>query len=74
MLPFLRPKKAVAAPQVVNMSKNSHNNEQNHGLLACAHELIHAQSFKDAEGIAKALRAAFEILSSETSNELDRYE
>lgn len=43
--------------------------EENHGLIACAEDLIRAISQKDPQHIALALRAAFQILESEPHEE-----
>lgn len=72
MLPFLKPK--PVAGLIVEHRKpdgstpESHSEDNaDHGLMACAEDLIRATHAKDAKGVADAFRAAFQILDSEDS-------
>lgn len=68
MLPFLKVRKmgsiAAAAKSGGGMSDEGEMGEVNHALLSAAEDLISAVGMKDAEAVAQALEAAYEICSS----------
>ncbi len=67
MLPFLKPKPQTGI--IVETRKSDggskpDESEENHGLTACAEDLIRAVHAKDAKAVASALQAAFEVCES----------
>jgi hypothetical protein len=74
-LPFLRKKNdaGIAGVMVQHRSpdaegeghKDQEDHTEEHGLKACAKDLMDCISAGDEAGVAKALRAAFDILDSE---------
>jgi len=68
MLPFL--KKAPSAGVIVTTRQpDEQKDSEDHGLRQCAKELIDAVHTKDEAAVARAIRAAFEILDSEPHEE-----
>jgi hypothetical protein len=75
MLPFMKPK-SVAGLIIQKRSADtglsapeSPEPEQDQGLSSAAEDLIRAVHAKDAQGVAAAIRAAFELLDSEPHEE-----
>ena len=76
-LPFLRKKHSGNASLSVEYRKPDAEGEGHHdkednddeGLHACAQDIIECVSSGDKVGLAKALRAAFEILDSQPHEE-----
>ena len=75
MLPFLKPKnvagliiqKRSADPSV--SPQEGPEDEQDQGLTSAAEDLIRAIHAKDAQSVAAAIRAAFEMLDGDESHE-----
>lgn len=72
MLPFLKPKQAgsimyqKAGPN--GLETEGKEGEHHPGILAAAEDLISAIAMKDAKGVADAMSAHHEIMSSLTDN------
>lgn len=73
MLPFLKSKEHQQAGVItqVRPSDNPDSSTKDEGLRACSRELIRAVGEGDEAGVASALRAAFQILDSDHTNESD---
>ena len=66
-LPFLKPKKVaglIVAQRLPDGGKKELH-EEDQGLKACSADLIRAVHAKDEDGVAAAIRAAFEILDAQ---------
>ena len=77
-LPFMK-KRQVAALIIQNRTPDGVKTEgaedsQDQGLMSCAEDLIRAVHAKDAQAVASAMRAAFEILESEPHEEAEQSE
>lgn len=76
MLPFLKPK-AVSGIIISHRKsdgsdpKNEPEDQEDQGLMACAEQMIRAMHAKDAQGVAEAFKAAFEILESAPHEEAE---
>jgi hypothetical protein len=70
MLPFLKPKKmssmiiAKVSPKGETMPQGAED-EENMGLVVAAEDLLAAIASKDANAVAEALRAAFQMCDME---------
>jgi len=74
MLPFLKQKQVagliVAKRKPDGTHEEQHSEDQeDHGLEACATDLIRAIHAKDSTAAAAAMRAAFELMESEPHEE-----
>lgn len=54
-----------------DVAEQESDNKSDSGLLACAADLISAVHSKDEQGVASAMRAAFELLESEPHEEAE---
>lgn len=79
MLPFLNKKRVAGvilskrkpdgSTEIESAEAQEPKAEGNEGLNAAAAELIHAVHMKDEPGVARALRAAFDIMEAEPHEE-----
>lgn len=78
MLPFLSRNKSQIAGTIIQKRKadgtglttmDPEESNENEGLESCAQDLLSAIEAKDAKGVASAIRAAYEILDSESADE-----
>lgn len=74
MLPFLKPKKVAGL--IISQRKPDGKvapyheaGDENHALDACSEDLMRAITSKDISGISSAIRAAYEILDSESAED-----
>lgn len=78
MLPFLRKKNEHAQTGVIVQTRNPHNTEEkqedNTGIHACASDLIDAVHAKDIQGVADAMKSAFDILEMQPHDEINHKE
>lgn len=73
MLPFLR-KHQQTGVAVTTRQSDEPKDSEDHGLRQCAKELISAVSAQDEAAVAKALRAAFQIMDADPDEEMESEE
>lgn len=65
MLPFLNKKERNQSATIVEMRKPDEGKEQeNQGLEACMRDVIKCMDMKDAKGMARAFKDAFDLCES----------